>query len=81
MGYYTKNKEECIMNKDIIKGHWKEIKGQIKQQWGKLTDDQISQMSGTYEELEGALQKNYGYQQEQAKREIQEFIDDNHLSE
>ncbi len=69
------------MNKDIIKGHWKEIKGQIKQQWGKLTDDQISKMSGTYEELEGALQKNYGYQQEQAKREIQEFIDDNHLSE
>lgn len=63
------------MNKDIVKGNWKEIKGKVKQQWGKLTDDQITQMNGTYEELEGALQKNYGYQKEQAKKEIETFLD------
>jgi len=33
-----------IINKDIVKGHWKEIKGQLKQEWGKLTDDQVSRM-------------------------------------
>ena len=65
------------MNKDIIKGHWHEIKGNLKQQWGKLTDDQITQMQGSYEELEGALQKSYGYQKDQAKKEIETYIDRN----
>ena len=65
------------MNKDIVKGHWKEVKGKLKQQWGKLTDDDIDQMEGSYEELEGALQKNYGYQKDQVKREIDTFLDDN----
>jgi uncharacterized protein YjbJ (UPF0337 family) len=69
------------MNKDIIKGHWHEIKGNLKQQWGKLTDDQITQMQGSYEELEGALQKSYGYQKDQAKKEIEAFIDRNKWKE
>lgn len=69
------------MNKDIIKGKWKEIKGQLKQQWGKLSDDDISKMQGTYDELEGALQKNYGYQKEEAKKEIESFIDKNNWNE
>lgn len=77
----TATEENTTMNKDIIKGHWKEIKGSVKQQWGKLTDDQISQMNGTYEELEGALQKNYGYQKEEAQREIEEFLEDQDLNE
>jgi len=63
------------MNEDIIKGRWKEVKGKVKQQWSKLTDDQIGQMSGSYIELEGLLQKNYGYQKDQAKKEIDAFID------
>lgn len=62
------------MNEDIIKGRWKEIKGKVQQKWGKLTDDQISKMQGSYTELEGALQKNYGYQKEEAKKEIDNFI-------
>lgn len=65
------------MNKDIVKGNWKEIKGKLKQQWGKLTDDQITQMNGTYDELEGALQKNYGYQKDEVKRQIDTFIEKN----
>ena len=65
------------MNKDIIKGKWHEIKGQVKQQWGKLTDDEITQMNGTYEELAGILQKKYGYQKDQAQKEIQVFLDKN----
>lgn len=65
------------MNKDIINGHWNEIKGKIKQQWGKLTDDEISQIQGNYDELEGSLQKNYGYKKDEAEREIKQFIDKN----
>jgi uncharacterized protein YjbJ (UPF0337 family) len=62
------------MNKDIIEGNWKEISGKIKQQWGKVTDDDVGKMKGSYEELEGLLQKKYGYQKEQANREIKSFL-------
>jgi uncharacterized protein YjbJ (UPF0337 family) len=65
------------MNEDIIKGKWHEIKGQLKQQWGKLTDDEITQMRGSYEELEGILQKKYGYQKDQAEKEIETFLNRN----
>ena len=65
------------MNKDIIKGNWKQVKGKLKQQWGKLTDDQINEIEGSYDELEGILQKNYGYQKEEVKKQIQTFIDSN----
>ncbi len=65
------------MNKDIIKGRWKEIKGKVKQQWGKFTDDEVTQMNGTYEELTGRLQKRYGYREDQAKKEIDMFINKN----
>lgn len=65
------------MNNDIIKGNWKEIKGKIKQQWSRFTDDEITQMKGCYEELEGHLQKKYGYQKDKAKDEIKSFLDAN----
>jgi len=65
------------MNKDVVKGHWKEIKGKIRQQWGKFTDDEIAQWKGTFEELEGGLQKKYGYQKEQADKEINTFLEKN----
>lgn len=65
------------MNKDIFKGKWKEIKGKIKQTWGKLTDDDIASMTGSYDELEGKLQKTYGYQKDEAKQYIDKFLKDN----
>jgi len=65
------------MNKDIIKGHWHVIKGKLKGQWGKLTDDDIAQMEGSAEELAGALQKAYGYEKERAEQEIKKFIEAN----
>jgi len=65
------------MNKDIVEGNWHQIKGKLKQQWGKLTDDEITQMQGSYEKLEGTLQKKYGYQKDQAQKEIQAFLDKN----
>lgn len=66
------------MNKDIIQGKWKEVKGKIRQQWSEFTEDDIGHMRGTYEELEGALQKKYGYQKDRAEKEIETFINANH---
>ena len=43
------------MNKDILEGQWKQIKGKVKQQWGRLTDDELDQMSGRYDELAGLI--------------------------
>lgn len=63
-----------MINKEIIKGHWKEIKGKIKQQWGKLTDDDVSRIEGSYDELEGALQKKYGYKKEEVEKLIDSFV-------
>jgi uncharacterized protein YjbJ (UPF0337 family) len=65
------------MNKDIIQGNWNEIKGKLKQQWGKLTDDEITQLEGSFEKLDGFLQKKYGYQKDQAQKEIKAFFDKN----
>ena len=48
------------MNEDILKGKWKEIKGEAKQKWGKLTDDDLAQVEGKEEELLRLLQKRYG---------------------
>lgn len=65
------------MNEDIIKGKWKEVKGKLKQQWSKLTDDEIGKMEGSFTELSGTLQKNYGYEKDHAEKEINAFIEAN----
>jgi uncharacterized protein YjbJ (UPF0337 family) len=49
------------MNEDIVKGKWKEIKGRIIEQWGKLTDNDLAEIEGKGEKLLGLLQKKYGY--------------------
>jgi uncharacterized protein YjbJ (UPF0337 family) len=65
------------MQNDIIQGHWKEVKGKLKQQWGKVTDDDLTRLKGTYEELEGLLQQRYGYAKAQADKAIDDFINRN----
>ncbi len=62
------------MNEDVLKGKWKEIKGSIKKEWGKLTDDEIAQSEGNQEKLVGVLQKNYGYSREKAEEEYKRFM-------
>jgi uncharacterized protein YjbJ (UPF0337 family) len=49
------------MNEDIVKGKWKEIKGRVKEQWGKLTDNDLAEIEGKGEKLLGLLQKKHGY--------------------
>jgi len=59
------------MNTDQIKGNWKQLKGKIKEKWGKLTDDDLTVINGQEEQLVGKLQERYGYTKEQAELEIE----------
>jgi uncharacterized protein YjbJ (UPF0337 family) len=61
------------MNKDTMKGNFTQLKGKIKQQWGKLTDDEIDQLEGNAEILAGKLQERYGYERDEAERQAKEF--------
>lgn len=63
-----------LMNWDQIEGNWKQFKGKAKQQWSKLTDDDIGRLSGKREELVGVVQERYGYQKEQAEKEIDNWL-------
>ena len=54
------------MNTDTVQGKWKQMKGALKQRWGKLTDDDLTTLSGKKDELIGKLQERYGYTREQA---------------
>ncbi len=68
-------KEVKMLNTDILKGKWKELKGDIKVKWGKLTDDDLTEIEGNTEKFVGILQKRYGYSRDEAEREYNEFID------
>jgi uncharacterized protein YjbJ (UPF0337 family) len=63
-------------NQDIVQGKWPELKGQVRQRWGKLTDDDIQRLSGKTEELASVLQQRYGYGKAQAKMEIDKWVSD-----
>jgi uncharacterized protein YjbJ (UPF0337 family) len=58
------------MNKDIFEGKWKQLRGQIKVTWGKLTDDDLDQIGGKYDKFIGLLQEKYGYTRERAEEEV-----------
>lgn len=61
------------MNEDRIKGNWKEMKGKIKQRWGKLTDDELDVVEGKRDELAGKIQQRYGIEKDEAHRQIREW--------
>ena len=63
------------MNTDILKGNWKQFKGEIQKQWGKLTNDDMDVINGHREQLVGKIQERYGIQREQAEEQVREFLD------
>lgn len=63
------------MNRDILKGQWTQLKGKIREQWGKLTDDEVDQMQGNAEMLIGKIQERYGRSREQAEQEVNRWMD------
>jgi uncharacterized protein YjbJ (UPF0337 family) len=62
------------LNQDVFEGKWKEMRGQVKEWWGKLTDDDLEQAGGTTEQIVGLLQQRYGYTRERAEQEFNRRI-------
>jgi uncharacterized protein YjbJ (UPF0337 family) len=62
------------MNSDQIQGKWRQWKGEAKQQWGKLTDDELTQAEGNAEKLAGFIQERYGYAKQRAQEEVDRFL-------
>jgi uncharacterized protein YjbJ (UPF0337 family) len=62
------------MNKDILEGEWKKLRGDVKAWWGQLSDRDLDQIQGHYEGLIGKLQERYGYTRQEAESEIQKFL-------
>lgn len=62
------------MNWDQIQGKWKEIAGNVKAKWGELSDDEIAEVNGDREALEGKIQAKYGKTKEEAKKEVDDFL-------
>ena len=58
------------MNKDILQGNWMQLKGKVKAEWGKLTDDQLEQVNGNADMLAGKIQEAYGVSRDEAERRI-----------
>jgi uncharacterized protein YjbJ (UPF0337 family) len=71
---YIKDQEDHSMNQDIFEGKWKEFKGQIKEWWGMITDDELEQANGNAEQIVGLLQQKYGYTREAAEEEFNRRI-------
>jgi len=68
-----------MMNADIFQGKWKQLRGQVEQKWGDLTDSDLDRIKGGQAEFEGLLQERYGYTKERAKQEVDNFLTANDL--
>jgi uncharacterized protein YjbJ (UPF0337 family) len=64
------------MNWDIIEGKWSQLKGAVKEKWGDLTDNDLTEMDGKRDELQGKLQEKYGWTKEEAERRVDDFFKD-----
>ena len=61
------------MNKDTIEGNWKQLKGKVKEQWGKLTDDDFDVIAGKRDQLLGRIQERHGISREEAEKQVSEW--------
>jgi uncharacterized protein YjbJ (UPF0337 family) len=61
---------EYVMDWNRIEGNWKQFKGQAKEKWGRLTDDDLDVINGRQEQLEGKIQERYGLAKDQAKKDV-----------
>ncbi len=61
------------MNRDQIEGNWKQLRGKVKEQWGKLTDDDLDKLDGQSDQLAGKIQERYGVSKEEAEKQVRDF--------
>ena len=61
------------MNKDQLEGNWKRLKGEAKERWGELTDDDLDRIEGKWDKLVGRIQERYGIAREEAEAQLEEW--------
>ena len=62
------------MDWNRVEGNWKQFSGRVKEQWGKLTDDDLDVIKGRREQLEGKIQERYGYAKDQVRRDVDNWL-------
>ena len=62
------------MNKDRMLGNWKQVKGKVKETWGKLTDDDLDVIEGNRDQLEGKLQERYGKAKDDVRKDVDTWL-------
>ncbi|MBK9516858.1 MAG: CsbD family protein [Anaeromyxobacter sp.] len=62
------------MNWDRVEGNWKQLRGKVKVQWGKITDDQLDVIAGKREQLVGRVQEQYGLDKDAAEKQVDKFV-------
>lgn len=62
------------MNEDVLKGKWKQLKGEVQKEWGKLSHNDVDQVEGELTKLEGMIQEKYGHTVEETKKQIDTFL-------
>ncbi|HET9276132.1 MAG TPA: CsbD family protein [Gemmatimonadales bacterium] len=62
------------MNRDWLEGNWKQIRGRLRERWGKLTDDDLDRIAGRTDQLTGRLQELYGTERAEVERELEELF-------
>jgi uncharacterized protein YjbJ (UPF0337 family) len=67
---FIRHVKEDTMDWNRVEGNWKQMKGAVKQQWGKLTDDDLTQIDGSRERLEGIIQERYGIARDETRKQI-----------
>ncbi|WP_332719415.1 CsbD family protein [Pelagibacterium mangrovi] len=65
------------MNRDQMEGNWKQFTGKVKEQWGKLTDDDLDVIGGKREQLEGKIQERYGKSKDEARKDVDTWFERN----
>lgn len=63
-----------MSNSDKLKGQWKQIKGDLRERWGKLTNDEVEQIDGQEQNLVGKIQEKYGIAKEEAQNQVNNFL-------
>lgn len=61
------------LNKEIFEGKWTQLKGSAREQWGKLTDNDVEEVKGNYEQFVGKVQERYGIAKEEAERQVDDW--------
>lgn len=61
------------MNSEQFRGQWTQIKGEVRKQWGRLTNDELEMIAGERDKLVGKLQEKYGISKEEAERQVNNF--------